>query len=341
MQNLPCGAARSLNESPNLPIATIMKTCPPVRFRNFCLVSALLALAAACSTVEKAPPSSNPHYKVGSPYKVDGRWYTPAVDEDYDEIGLASWYGDQFDGKLTANGEIFDKTRLTAAHKTLPMPSLVQVDNLENGRSITLRLNDRGPFVDDRIIDLSEAAAVSLGFQGQGLAKVRVRYLGEAELTAIAPKTQPTTNNQARAPRDTPRPLPRLVPEPSPAPTSSDELDPIAALLVRTEAAPKTPQPIIRSNVAAAPDTAVPDKVNRHGDLFVRIGNFYDAQIAETAASSLAAFGNTEVLRNVDEIGEVLTIYLGPFDNRNLAEAKFQSVLDAGYSHATLATQKP
>ncbi|MCB2096545.1 MAG: septal ring lytic transglycosylase RlpA family protein [Parvularculaceae bacterium] len=155
------------------------------------MAAPLLALAA-CSTVNlpDAPKTirqaANPHYKIGAPYKIDGRWYVPKVDETYDETGVASWYGDAFHGKLTANGEIFDKRRLSAAHKTLPLPTIAEVENLENGRRIVVRVNDRGPFVDDRVIDLSHAAADELGFTGKGLARVRVRYVGEAEVTSLA-----------------------------------------------------------------------------------------------------------------------------------------------------------
>jgi rare lipoprotein A len=121
-------------------------------------------------------------YKVGNPYQVDGRWYVPAEQPDYDEVGTASWYGDAFHAKATANGELFDMTAMTAAHKTLPLPSIVEVTHLGNGRRIRVRVNDRGPFVDGRIIDLSRAAARELGFAGQGLARVRVRYIGPAPL---------------------------------------------------------------------------------------------------------------------------------------------------------------
>jgi rare lipoprotein A len=127
-----------------------------------------------------AQPASR--YKVGDPYQVQGRWYVPAEQPDYDEVGMASWYGDAFHAKATANGELFDMTAMSAAHKTLPLPSIVEVTNLGNGRRIRVRVNDRGPFVDGRIIDLSRAAASELGFAGQGLARVRVRYMGPAPL---------------------------------------------------------------------------------------------------------------------------------------------------------------
>ena len=114
------------------------------------------------------------------PYQIRGRWYRPQEQPDYDETGLASWYGDAFHGRPTATGERFDMHALTAAHKTLPLPGLVEVTNLANGRRVILRLNDRGPFVDGRIIDLSRGAAETLGLMHRGVGEVRVRYLGRA-----------------------------------------------------------------------------------------------------------------------------------------------------------------
>jgi len=125
---------------------------------------------------------ADPRYKIGNPYEVAGIWYYPERDLTYDETGIASWYGDEFAGRLTANGEIFDPEVVSAAHKTLPMPSAVRVINLENGRSLVLRINDRGPFVAGRIIDLSREAARLLGFKEQGIARVRVQILAEESL---------------------------------------------------------------------------------------------------------------------------------------------------------------
>jgi rare lipoprotein A len=121
-------------------------------------VSIGLAFLGACNGPEKVQPTASAGkglYKVGKPYQVDGIWYYPKEDPSYDETGIASWYGKQFHGRYTANGEVFDLNGLTAAHHTLPMPSIVQVTNLENGRSLTLRVNDRGPFAGARIIDVS------------------------------------------------------------------------------------------------------------------------------------------------------------------------------------------
>ena len=137
------------------------------------------------STATAAPrpnPSTGGRYKVGAPYQAGGLWYVPAEQPGYDETGLASWYGDALHGKPTANGEIFDMRAVSAAHATLPMPCLVEVTNLENGRHMVVRLNDRGPYHPGRIIDLSRAGAEQLGFYLKGTAKVRVRYVGPAPL---------------------------------------------------------------------------------------------------------------------------------------------------------------
>ena len=121
-------------------------------------------------------------YKIGTPYEIEGEWYYPQEDTTYDNTGIASWYGPKFHGRRTANGEIFDMDLLTAAHPTLPMPVRAKVTNLENGKSVIVRINDRGPFAKDREIDMSRRAAEVLGFRDKGTARVRVQYLGRAPL---------------------------------------------------------------------------------------------------------------------------------------------------------------
>lgn len=149
------------------------------------LFAAALACAAltACASAPK-PSIANAHGTM-KPYQVRGKWYVPRDDPHYDEVGIASWYGPQHQGRPTADGEIFDMRRPSAAHKTLPLPSIVEVKNLENGRKIRVRVNDRGPFADGRIIDLSREAADELGFLQKGTAKVRVRYIGRADQAEV------------------------------------------------------------------------------------------------------------------------------------------------------------
>jgi len=128
-------------------------------------------------------PIAKPIYKVGNKYNIKGKYYFPKKDLYYNETGIASWYGPKFHGKLTANGEIYNQYALTAAHKTLPMPSAVKVTNLKNNKSIILRINDRGPFVNDRIIDLSSKAADILDLKRKGTGLVRVTILKDESLT--------------------------------------------------------------------------------------------------------------------------------------------------------------
>lgn len=172
------------------------------------LVSFAALTLAACATgprhldaaTQGAPTSRFTGYKVGKPYEVKGVWYTPQEQPNYDEIGIASWYGEQFHNHYTADGEVFDMDMPSAAHKTLPLPSLVEVTNLANGRTLIVRVNDRGPFVDGRVIDLSKAAAEQLGFVTAGVTRVRVRYVGQASAPP-EPRQYQASNDQPNPPK--------------------------------------------------------------------------------------------------------------------------------------------
>ncbi len=185
------------------------------RRRNggWALRASLLGLAtvvlAACAGgprplengVAGAPTSRYTGYKVGQPYQVKGVWYYPKDQPSYDEIGIASWYGEQFHNHYTADGEIFDMGMASAAHKTLPLPSLVEVTNLTNGRKVIVRVNDRGPFVDGRVIDMSKAAAEELGFVAAGVTRVRVRYVGKAPAPPETRQYQASNSQQPSLPK--------------------------------------------------------------------------------------------------------------------------------------------
>lgn len=168
------------------------------RYSRFAAAGALALALAACSSsnsridpkygvaasprVSKAAyiPSGGGRYQVGKPYKIAGKWYKPKEVKRYEKTGVASWYGDAFHGRKTANGEIYNMNAYSAAHPTLPLPSYVRVTNLANGNSVVVRVNDRGPFAHNRLIDLSKRAADVLDFRHQGVAKVHVSYLGRA-----------------------------------------------------------------------------------------------------------------------------------------------------------------
>ena len=162
------------------------------RILKLLMAAGLMSLLAACASAGGTgrpgasmirPVVNDPAPFVSGtmrPYQIRGQWYRPSEQPNYDERGTASWYGDAFNGRPTATGERFDMHALTAAHKTLPLPCLVEVTNLATGRSIVVRVNDRGPFVDGRILDLSRGSAEALGLLNAGLGEVRVRYLGPA-----------------------------------------------------------------------------------------------------------------------------------------------------------------
>ncbi|MDX8409002.1 MAG: septal ring lytic transglycosylase RlpA family protein [Mariprofundales bacterium] len=172
------------------------------------------------------PPAAGGHHKVGKPYKVMGQWYSPLQSAaGYDQRGVASWYGRDFHGKKTANGETYDMHAMSAAHKTLPLPTMVRVTNLDNGRTIVVRVNDRGPFVKSRIIDLSYAGARALGYDRRGTAHVRVEALDGRSQASIAPPSHAVSA--------TPSPRPTSV---VPTPPSASATLPADAVFVQVGA---------------------------------------------------------------------------------------------------------
>src|SRR5216110_1678934 len=195
------------------------------RLGDLALLAGLGLVLAACSSSgpqfgehqRSGYHRGQPSYKVGAAYQINGKWYYPKADYGYDEKGLASWYGEAFDGQATANGEIYNLNELSAAHKTLPLPSVVEVTNLQNGRSLRLRVNDRGPYVDRRIIDVSRRAAQLLGFEMAGTTPVRVRILKDESIqVAEAAKRGQSGSVQlaaaVAAPPPRPAPPPLLPP---------------------------------------------------------------------------------------------------------------------------------
>src|SRR5689334_3057364 len=151
-------------------------------------------------------PKGGGTYRVGKPHTVAGRVYVPEEDPNYRAEGMASWYGDDFHGRLTANGEVFDMTSLTAAHPTLPIPSYARVTNVRNGKSLIVRVNDRGPYHGNRLIDVSHKAAELLDFKANGVARVRVEYVGRAPLEGSDDRQLVATLRTG-----TPAPAPSLV----------------------------------------------------------------------------------------------------------------------------------
>lgn len=198
-------------------------------------------------------PKGGGVYKVGKPYTVAGRTYTPQENPDYSEVGLASWYGDDFHGRYTANGEIFDMHAISAASPTLPLPSYARVTNLDNNRSLVVRVNDRGPYVGDRIIDLSVRAARLLGFHGRGLTRVKVEYVGRAPLSGSDDrKLAATLRDGAPAPTAQPVQVASARPPSAATPGAGIEAMYFDARPLSRIPAGQVPQPPARPYVAAA-----------------------------------------------------------------------------------------
>jgi rare lipoprotein A len=160
-------------------------TSEPIRTLTSPLASSSVIPNSTPRPPDELPPiaKGGGSFKIGRPYELNGRTYVPAEDPNYRNEGIASWYGPDFHGKPTANGETFDMNGISGAHPTLPMPSYLRVTNIANGRSIIVRINDRGPYAKERVTDLSIGAAKALGYYDQGLARVRIEYVGRAPLS--------------------------------------------------------------------------------------------------------------------------------------------------------------
>lgn len=275
------------------------------------------------------PPAlmANPQYKVGSPYQIAGVWYYPREEPDYDQTGIASWYGGNFHGRLTANGEIFDRTTISAAHPTLPMPVNVRVTNLDNGRSIVVRINDRGPFVRGRIIDLSEQAADLLGFRQQGLARVRVSFISRADLNSLGP---------APPSQETPPEVAMAVPAAPVSRIESSSLPPVPGVTV---APPRTvanlPRPVERSPVFVQqqiPDGKVTEvPVPTATAIYVQAGAFSTSAPAGVVATRLNDLG-ARVFRSVKDGQSVYRVRIGPFQAVEDADAMLLRVQEHGHN---------
>lgn len=273
--------------------------------------------------------SSAAGYKVGDPYKIRGKWYYPAEDYAFSETGIASWYGEAFDGLKTANGETYNMNALTAAHRTLPMPSAVRVVNLENGRSLVLRVNDRGPFARGRIIDVSRQAARMLGFERAGTAKVRVEILPQEsqQLKLVA------SNQSVEA-------VPQL--RVAAAPRVAVKTEPLAGGAALTSAPTNNgtsvlrqanvPEPVLPSTVQIVPVPAT--------EIYVQVGAFSDLGNAlrlrdrmyrdhSSAGISRVQFGTEELYR----------VRIGPFASVEGADIMLAQVLSGAASEARLVVE--
>jgi rare lipoprotein A len=329
--------------------------------RRLAIISLSLMVLASCASEQRAPDISNPDfppymqlgrdtkgkivttYKIGNPYQVAGLWYYPAEDFGYKEVGIASWYGPGFNGKRTANGEVYDMNALTAAHKTLPIPSIVHVTNLENGRTLKLRINDRGPFVEGRIIDLSLRAAELLDVQKKGTARVRVELVPEDSLTlknlALDAKGQPPVTEM---PSVTAAPRALVVAETLTPPVPTPPVGAVTSVpspptgTITSSALP--PPPMSGGSLSPAVAAPAPGSLSGPG-LYVQAGAFTDINNARRLEAQLSGMGKT-VVAMADIGGRVFhRVRIGPVLDQATAEQLLSEMLNQGYDGARIVEE--
>jgi len=301
-----------------------------------------LAILAACSTSQQTQPTASTAkqghglYKVGKPYQIDGIWYYPKDDWSYDETGIASWYGEQFHGRYTANGEIFDLNGLTAAHHTLPMPSIVQVTNLENGRSLELRVNDRGPFAAGRIVDVSRQAAQLLGFERNGTAKVRVRLLPSESQQAQAVARRNGSEEVPGGPVEVAQAAPRtavdaqpLAPLPGTRAAAPAQTASIAPLKASAEPVPVAVDPPLTGKVTVGP-------AKPNAQIYIQAGAFAQMDNANRVRQRIAGLGSAQVTAVRVNGSNLFRVRLGPIANVDDADKMLARVLASGLPDARI-----
>ena len=280
-------------------------------------------------------PKGGGYYQIGKPYEVAGLVYTPREDPAYDRVGSASWYGELFHGRRTANGEIYDMDRLSAAHPTLPLPVYARVTNLNNGRSIVVRINDRGPYARDRIIDLSRRSAEALGYRNQGTATVRVKYLRRAPLNGDDSYELAYLANQswARVAAKGKNAIPANV-------TSRDKLPPSSPGNLNL------PWHTVKQPLAAPPPPqttgAVPSNTGeklRAPGLVVQAGTFKNKDNAERARAVLSNIAPVDVASIAVREELYFSVRVGPFSDPREAKAALAKVTQAGYQGAKVVAQ--
>ncbi len=321
-----------------------------VRLRSLVPATMMVLLLAACGTASHTGShqaggrylAGHPSYKIGAPYEIGGVWYYPKVDYDYDKAGVASWYGEQFNQKYTANGEIFDLNQLTAAHPTLPMPSVVEVTNLDNGREVQLRVNDRGPYANGRIIDVSRRAAQLLGFETRGTARVRVKIMKDESIQVAE---EAMRNEGAIAVADAAPAMPwpparpavptsPFVPPPfSPPPVAAP---PVAPTPVVSAPLVPPPAPVVVAQMPPLPETVTAAPTSAAGRIFIQAGAFSVRDNAQRVQSHIAGLGNVQVTAASVNGTEIYRVRLGPLMNVEEADRLLARLAGSGYPEARI-----
>ena len=269
-------------------------------------------------------------FKIGNPYEIKGRTYYPKERYEFEQKGIASWYGPGFHGKLTANGETYNQYELTAAHRTLQMPSIIRVTNLENGRSLILRVNDRGPYSRNRILDVSDRGAELLGFKQQGTAKIKLEVLEEeSHIVADAAKRGIDTSGMEVAFNNKKYPLedmkkklhlnePQMI---STAPSIESEILPEIKKMASQEINIDS-LPIIKSKI------------------FVQAGAFSVEENAIKLASNLSTIGKSEIYPVTINNQKFYRVRVGPFNKIDLADDALNKLVDSGNSQAMIIVEE-
>jgi rare lipoprotein A len=274
------------------------------------------------------------HYKIGNPYQIKGVWYYPRVDYGYDESGIASWYGPNFHNKATANGEVFDQNAVSAAHRTLPLPSVLRVTNLENGRALEVRINDRGPFAHGRIIDMSRRAAQLLGFERRGTARVRVEILPResreaAKLVQAGDVPAPVVSN-ANAPDAVPVSAVSVAAL-TPVPGTTLARPPEATLEQVTPRVKSAVELTRRSRQSVLQDQPV-----ELTNLFVQAASFSKKGNASQLKSKLLDIGSTRVNEVKVDGKKFFRVRIGPINNVGMADWVLAQVIARGFPGARI-----
>ena len=295
-----------------------------------------IAVYTAKQIKNSTSPRATPSYKIGNPYPINGVYYYPAVNYRYRESGIASWYGKKFHGRPTANGEIFDMNQLTAAHRTLPLPSIVRVINLENGRALRLRVNDRGPFARGRIIDLSRRAAQLLGFRYKGTARVRVEILADESRDVAARMAGPEIRRAGLV----------TASAASPGRITSQRLDPPGAVRISNSspaAVPRLRPPRSKAPILRAPSpiqTSAPKHQSvRVTDIYIQAGAFIRFSNADRARVKLGRHGRAAVVKTRVGRESFYRVRLGPIRSIRVADRMLAWVFASGYPKARIVVE--
>ncbi len=281
------------------------------------------------------------NFKVGNPYNVMGQQYYPTETYDYVETGIASWYGPGFHGNRTANGERFDTNELTAAHKTLQMPSLVRVTNLENGRSLVVRVNDRGPYSRGRVMDVSSKAAELLGFKNVGTAKVRLEVLAdESRKIAQAAREGRDTRGYEVALNRSGAPKPTQIAHasasaPPPGGDMAEALEPIQVASVEKQALPPI-QGHVASDGRFLPDPVVSYQPVHPTSIYVQAGAFANQENATRLSAKLASVGKTQIFPATVGGKTFYRVRVGPFATVDQADTALSRVIANGGNKAII-----